>query len=604
VSILTGKKMYASKVECWRQNTPSFTLEALGRETAALSFVTSLRIAKPRHMPLFDFLRRGQSTQDAPQHLLRPTYLLKLIAVFFLYLIAGKLGLSMPFTSGNVSPVWPASGIALAAVLLWGSGVWPGIAAGAFLVNFWTPVPAQAALGIALGNTSGALVGGYLLRRFADSQFRICRLRDLADLIFLGALVSTSVAATLGTTTLFLAGVHAWSDFGTAWRVWWFGDAMGVLVVAPLLLTAREVGRIWQARAVETLLLFLGTTVTSLAIFSRIMGLSVRDDVLAFAVFPFVIWGAIRFRSAGAASVCFVIAVIAVWGTGRGFGPFVSHSTVHNAVLLQLFLAVISITALTLSAVMSERTQAEYALRKLSGRLLQLRDEERRRMARELHDSAGQMLVALQMHLSAVQQRISGIDSRSFELLIESASMLDQVINEIRTISYLLHPPLLDEAGLSSALQWYVDGLVQRNHMAIDLQISPNLQRLSQEIEIAIFRIVQECLTNVHRHSGSNRANIHIGEKRSQLLLTVRDYGKGISSELLEGASLIPASSGAGLRGKIERVRELGGEFQIQPASPGTIVQVVLPAVARADVDDLADHKETAGRVKAKGNSA
>ena len=95
VSILTGKKMYASKVECWRQNTPSFTLEALGRETAALSFVTSLRIAKPRHMPLFDFLRRGQSTQDAPQHLLRPTYLLKLIAVFFLYLIAGKLGLSM-----------------------------------------------------------------------------------------------------------------------------------------------------------------------------------------------------------------------------------------------------------------------------------------------------------------------------------------------------------------------------------------------------------------------------------------------------------------------------------------------------------------------------
>ena len=112
--------MYASKVECWRQNTPSFTLEALGRETAALSFVTSLRIAKPRHMPLFDFLRRGQSTQDAPQHLLRPTYLLKLIAVFFLYLIAGKLGLSMPFTSGNVSPVWPASGIALSAVLLWG----------------------------------------------------------------------------------------------------------------------------------------------------------------------------------------------------------------------------------------------------------------------------------------------------------------------------------------------------------------------------------------------------------------------------------------------------------------------------------------------------
>src|SRR5438132_13790269 len=101
----------------------------------------------------------------------RRQYFLRLVTVFVLYLSVGKLGLSVPFTSGNVSPVWPASGIALAAVLLWGSGVWPGIAAGAFLVNFWTPVPAQAALGIALGNTSGALVGGYLLRRFADSQF-------------------------------------------------------------------------------------------------------------------------------------------------------------------------------------------------------------------------------------------------------------------------------------------------------------------------------------------------------------------------------------------------------------------------------------------------
>jgi len=396
-------------------------------------------------LALFNFLRRRQSTQDAPQHLLRPTYLLKLIAVFFLYFIAGKLGLSVPFTSGNVSPVWPASGIALAAVLLWGSGVWPGIAAGAFLVNFWTSAPAPAALGIALGNTSGALVGRYLLRRFADSQFRICRLRDLADLIFLGALVSTSVAATLGTTTLFLAGVHAWSDFGTAWRVWWFGDAMGVLIIAPLLLTARELGRIWQARAVETLLLFLGTTVTSLAIFSRNMGLSVRDDVLAFAVFPFVIWGAIRFRSAGAASICFVIAVIAVWGTARGFGPFVSHSAVHNAVLLQLFLAVISITALTLSAVMSERTQAEYALRKLSGRLLQLRDGNGQTVSSFLILAGLEKAAALQLRRAPDFLKATRLSHRPFaeppicaNLSLDRAQLLGR------------HPPkraLLHEAG-------------------------------------------------------------------------------------------------------------------------------------------------------------
>jgi PAS domain S-box-containing protein len=683
--------------------------------------------------------------QGPMQEFARARYFLRLAAVFLLYLAAGKLGLSVPFTSGNVSPVWPASGAALAAVLLWGYGIWPGIAAAAFLVNFWSPIPPLAALGLAVGNTSSALVGGYLLRRIARLEISLVKLRDVLALVTLGALASTPVAATGGTTTLFLTHVRPWSTFWTAWRVWWFGDAMGVLIVTPLFLTGWELRRYFsRTRGIELLSLLVSAIATSFVIFSRGLGVSVHDDVLAFAVFPFVIWAAIRFRVAGASLVSFLIATIAVWGTALGYGPFVEHSPVHNAVLLQLFLAVISITGLTLAAVISERLriseahdqlevrvrertaelaesnralltqiaerieaqqalelqtgrlreqsrlldlandaifirsldgtvsywnegaerlygwskqealarplqafletefplpfeeirealfrdgswegelvhltrngtrvtvashwtlwrdqegtprgwlqinsdiserkQAEYALRELSARLLHLQDEERRRLARELHDSTGQSLAALQINLGVVRQRASGLDRKDSAVLLESMDLAEQVVKEIRTLSYLLHPPLLDEAGLESALRWYVEGLAERSKIKIDLDLSPQLGRLSQDLETAIFRIVQECLTNIHRHSDSSTAKIQISENGSRILLTVRDQGKGIPLDVLRGANRASATVGVGIHGMRERVRELGGHMRIRSAASGTIVEVVLPLARR-----------------------
>ncbi len=519
-----------------------------------------------------------------PRNLQRTStaYFLRLLGVFALYLTAGKLGLSAPFTSGNVSPFWPASGIALASVLLWGYSIWPGIAAAAFLVNFWSPIPALAAVGIAIGNTSAALVGGLLLRRFAHVNASLARLRDVIALLTLGAFVSPVVAATVGTTTLLLTHVKAWSGFGTALSVWCFGDGMGILIAAPLFLTAGKARTILQHfRSLEVLTLVAGTTVIALLIFSHTLGQSISDDVLAFAVFPFVIWAAIRFRLIGVSMICFLIAMIAVWGTAHGNGPFVKHNPVHDAVLLQLFLAVLSVSGLCLAAVIVERTQAEYALRTLSGRLLQLQDEERRRLARELHDSSGQNLVALQMNLTALSQRVPRSDSESSHLLVDCQEILGRVVNEIRTLSYLLHPPLLDEAGLPSALQWYIDGLAQRSPLRIELQVPSHLDRLSQELETTIFRIVQECITNIHRHSGSSIARIGIVAHTDQITLTIRDEGKGIRLELLGDPGLNLSVFGMGIRGIVERVRELNGEFRIKRAMPGTIIEVILPLQRR-----------------------
>jgi signal transduction histidine kinase len=519
--------------------------------------------------------------QSSIQRLSLPTYLLRLLAVLGLYFAAGKIGLSIPFTSGNVSPFWPASGIALAAVLLWGYKIWPAIAGAAFLVNFLSPIPVQAAVGLALGNTSGALFGGFLLRRFGFSS-ALARLRDVIALLILGALVSTVVAATVGTTTLFLTHVKAWSGFETAVPVWWFGDGMGVLIATPLFLTARHVRTMLRgSHRAEIISLFTGTAATSFLVFSQTFVQSARDDVLAFAVFPFVIWAAIRFRLEGVSLVCLLTAMIAVWGTAHGYGPFVKHGPIHDAILLQLFLAVLSVSGLTLAAVINERTHAEYALRNLSGRLLRIQDDERRRLARDLHDSTGQNLVALQMNLAALSQRVPQADHRSSDLFNGSIEILERIVKEIRTLSYLLHPPLLDEAGLASALQWYVDGIAKRSQMNIELSVSSHLGRLSEELETAIFRIVQECLTNIHRHSGSCIARIRIIQDKDQVVVTIRDEGKGVRSELLGEPIANPSSFGVGIRGIAERVRELGGQLRLQRALPGTIVEVILPVQRR-----------------------
>jgi signal transduction histidine kinase len=518
-------------------------------------------------------------------HSPRVSYAFRLLIVFAVYFVAGKLGLAAPFTSGNVSPFWPASGIALASVLLWGYRMWPAIAVGAFLVNFWSPIPALAAVGIAVGNTSAALAGSFLLHRIGRLNLNLQRLHDVLALLTLGALASPVIAATVGTTALSIAHVKAWSGMAMALAVWWVGDAMGVLIAAPLVLTAREAVAFFnRSRAVEFVALFVGTILTALLIFGQALGYSFRDDVLAFALFPFLLWAAIRFRVIGASLACLVMAIIAVWGTAHGKGPFASHTALHNAVLLQLFLAVLAVKGLVLSAVINERTSAESALRNLSGRLMRIQDDERRRLARELHDSSGQHLVALQMNLSTMGKHIAQADARGSTLLHDCQHLLDRVVKEIRTLSYLLHPPLLDEAGLSSALNWYVDGLSQRSGLRIELHLAEEVGRLSQELEIAIFRIVQEGLTNIHRHSGSSIARISLSAHGEQVILTIRDEGKGMRPELLGDPAENASSFGVGIRGITERVRELSGRIRIKNAMPGTIVKVVLPLRRRKPV--------------------
>src|SRR5215469_18854047 len=221
-------------------------------------------------------------------------------------------------------------------------------------------------------------------------------------------------------------------------------------------------------------------------------------------------------------------------------------------------------------------------LRQLTGRLMQFQDDERRRIARELHDSVGQNLAALIMNLNTVGTDIDRL-SQTAKAVSDSVTLAQEMNKEVRTVSYLLHPPLLDEAGLASALRWYVEGFSQRSKIQVKLEICDDFGRLPQDMETAVFRTVQECLTNIHRHSGSPIATIRLDRSDEEVRLRIEDRGAGIPREKLDEVTS-DGTPGVGIRGMRERLRQLGGSMELESNESGTIVKARLPIRQSASV--------------------
>jgi PAS domain S-box-containing protein len=238
----------------------------------------------------------------------------------------------------------------------------------------------------------------------------------------------------------------------------------------------------------------------------------------------------------------------------------------------------------------TERKRLERILKEaeLSGRLLQLQDEERRRVARELHDGIGQLLAALSMNIHVVADEKTVLSPRTMRCAEENLDLIDQAISEIRTISYLLHPPLLDEVGLKSALSEYVKGFVERSKISVSLELPSDLERMPRDVELSLFRVVQECLTNIHRHSGSNTALVRLSRTPDEIKVEVSDQGCGMKAEIQE-SFFAGRGTGVGLRGMRERVRQIGGALQIQSNGTGTSVLVALPVRATSGANENVD---------------
>jgi signal transduction histidine kinase len=227
---------------------------------------------------------------------------------------------------------------------------------------------------------------------------------------------------------------------------------------------------------------------------------------------------------------------------------------------------------------------SEISLRELSVHLLRTQDEERRRLGRELHDTVGQYLAALKMSLATIRRR-NGTKSETNEQFAECVDLVEQSITEIRTMSYLLYPPMLEEAGLETAILWYLDGFAKRSEIKTTFNISLDFGRLPREVELAIFRVLQESLSNIHRHSGSRTADVRLFIKDGAQL-EVRDKGKGVPSEVLEAFQNASGTVGVGLRGMQERARHLGGQLQLHATGEGTTLVLRIPAQKAAAVSN------------------
>jgi len=254
-------------------------------------------------------------------------------------------------------------------------------------------------------------------------------------------------------------------------------------------------------------------------------------------------------------------------GEGQILKWYGTCSDIHDSKLLEQS---IRDSAVQLEKLVDSRTSE---LRRLSGRLMTMQDEERRRIAREIHDGLGQELAAAKMILDGIIAKDSSPTIQQASL--EASQLIDRAIQQVRSISHLLHPPLLDEVGLVSALRWFLEGLSERSGIDVRLEVDPSdMARLRSEVETAIFRIIQEALTNMFRHSGARNGVVRLKEEGGSILVMVRDDGKGIDEHV---AQLRPDSLGIGIGGMRQRVTELGGSLRLANANPGTIVEVAIP---------------------------
>jgi integral membrane sensor domain MASE1 len=290
---------------------------------------------------------------------------LEFVVVFAAYVIAGKVGQATGnIRSTAIGPVWPAYGVALAAFLLCGRRAWLAVGAAALAVALSNPVPWPASAGQAAGTTAAALLGAALLKRVGFDP-ALSRLRDALALLLLGALGSGMVSAIIGVAVLMANGQRPYSGLGGGWLIYWLGDATGVLLITPLVLTARPLWAM-RARLAELCAQILLLAAVCFVVFHD-LPVSASMDVLAFAVLPFIIWAAVRFGVSGVALSTLLVAGIATVETALGSGPFVRNSTFANAVLLDVFFGVLSVSGLALAAVIAEREQAERERERLVG---------------------------------------------------------------------------------------------------------------------------------------------------------------------------------------------------------------------------------------------
>jgi signal transduction histidine kinase len=488
------------------------------------------------------------------------------------YYGAAKLGQTLRYTA-SVSAIWPPAGLGIAALYLWGIRWWPGVLLGEIVVNGELLLddgtfPVGSLLGQQAGNMAEIIVGALLLRRLIGPNAAMDRVEQLGGmLVALG--VATAISATAGTVSMIAGGVVANSDATEFWRTWWLGDTSGGLVVLPLMLAwAHHPIGLWRRlRTWEGAAVIASVTALSIVAFST-------EEPIRYVVFPALIWAAFRFGPPGATLSIAITAGVAIGLTAHEVGPFVKQPIDHRTLSTQLYIWVAALTTLFLSAVVSERdrsaTELAEARRTEGARAL----EERRRIARDLHDSVSQTLFSAVLHTRTAEKALvqeggnpSGRVGRSLAAI---ADLTRSVQSEMRARIFELHRDPVHE-GLVAALARHASGLRTSDGLTIDVQVPGARLALSELVETQLFAIGREALANVQKHAGASAAHVRVEAQQGEVVLEVRDNGRGF-----DPAAGHPGHFG--LDSMRSRAAEIGGWLTITSApGAGTLVRVRVP---------------------------
>jgi signal transduction histidine kinase len=478
-----------------------------------------------------------------------------------MYWLAAKAGLQLGYLHGSVTALWPPVGLGMAALILWGPRLWPGIVIGDLgVADFSQPI--GTILGQTVGNTLEVLIAALVFYRLAKGRTQFGRVRDVAALVAAAA-AGTAISATFGTASLRFGSVIPTDQVGEVWRTWFLADLSGALVFAPLLLCWAGIhsGTITRRGAVE------GATVAGLIVVVALLP-SQRD--VPYIVFPLLIWAALRGGPRGAAGAVALVTSLTIFNTAHHDGPFVRATITQSLLATQLFVAAAALTSLVLGAVIEERHAALRALRENERRLRASRarivkagDVARRRLERNLHDGAQQRLVSLALTLRLAKRKLADDPAQAEVLLTEASDELQAALTELRELARGIHPAVLTDRGLEPALE------VLANHARVPVELTTRIPtRLPSTVEAVVYYVAAEGLTNVAKYADATEAALRLEATNKHVVLHVSDNGTG-------GAD---PERGTGLRGLADRVEALGGKLDLHsPPGQGTLLTASIP---------------------------
>jgi signal transduction histidine kinase len=484
-------------------------------------------------------------------------------ALALAYWAAAQVGYALDFAGPVAAVLWLPVGVGVSFLYLGGLRFWPGVLIGDLLANDYMTLPLGSALAQTTGNVLEVVAATLLMRRLLRGAPPLGSVPGLGRMLVALA-VGTTVSATIGTIALRLGGVVAASQAVHVWRTWWLGDFAGALVVVPLAVAwfrpTRPDG--WNGGALEATLVVVAVAgLTSLA-FST-------TAPLTYVVFPALMWAALRFGQRGATAAAALAVSLTVYDTAHHNGPFTFESITRSVLSTQLYIAVATLSALCLAAVVSERERFARRLGASRERLVAAGDTARRRLEHDLHDGAQQRLTALAMRLRGAELDARDDPGRAAAMFAEASAELSLAIDELRQLARGLHPAVLTELGLASAIR----DVAARSAVPITVTALPDV-RLRQTVEATAYFVFAEAVTNAQRYAGATAIQVRVAVAGPDLRVEVSDDGVGGARE----------SRGSGLEGLRDRVEAIGGVFSVDsPLDRGTRVRAGIPLHSPAD---------------------